>query len=131
MADLFSTDEMTFFKSFFCSQLSAGSIDVGAQFSPYCSRYASVLQSVPELLSSLPGSGSETLFFNLVQRDEINVTEHALKESRKLVQMLSVVVYSEYERIFEGYPSAGLLGIPSAGFNEFLQRISPVDGHDL
>ena len=80
MADLFSTEEMTFFKSFFCSQLSAGSIDVGAQFSSYRSRYASVFQSVSELLRSLPGPRPETLFLYLVQRYEIHVAKHALKQ---------------------------------------------------
>jgi hypothetical protein len=65
-----------------------------------------------------------------VCRDKIHVAIHAPEQPGKGARIIRRVVYPIEKYIFKGYAATRCLNIFLTGWNQLLQRIFPVNGHE-
>ncbi len=88
-------------------------------------------EKVVEFHGFFPVHAPESMFIHGIVGNQIHVGCHAPKERCQLLRMFGSVIDSLEQNVFEGEFPVVFPAVVFQGFFQFLQRIGPVDGHEL
>ena len=73
----------------------------------------------------------ESGFLDIVDRNQIDMTEHSFEQGGKLLRLTWIVIDTADQRILIGDAAMGLISVILAGLHQLFNRVTMVDRHDF